>query len=93
MRLSKATVYRLMRDHEIQAVRFGRTYRISEAAVADYTLVRFSGTAMDVKFKICLDGQGWIAQQTNSRFTSQIRVRSSLQCTTAADAGVLARIS
>ena len=36
MRLSRATVYRLMKDHEIQAVRFGRTYRIPETAVADY---------------------------------------------------------
>lgn len=36
MRLSRATVYRLMRDHELQAVRFGRTYRIPEAAVAEY---------------------------------------------------------
>lgn len=36
MRLSRATVYRLMRDEEIPAVRFGRSYRIAEAAVADY---------------------------------------------------------
>lgn len=36
MRLSRATVYRLMRDHEIMAVRFGRSYRIPEAAVAEY---------------------------------------------------------
>jgi len=36
MRLSRATVYRLMRDQEIAAVRFGRSYRIPEAAVAEY---------------------------------------------------------
>jgi excisionase family DNA binding protein len=36
MRLSKATVYRLVQAHEIPAVRFGRSYRVAEAAVADY---------------------------------------------------------
>jgi excisionase family DNA binding protein len=36
MRLSKATVYRLVQAQEIPAVRFGRSYRVAEAAVADY---------------------------------------------------------
>lgn len=36
MRLSKATVYRLVQAQEIPAVRFGRSYRVTEAAVADY---------------------------------------------------------
>lgn len=36
MRLSKATVYRLMQAGEIPAVRFGRSYRVSEAAVSEY---------------------------------------------------------
>jgi excisionase family DNA binding protein len=36
MRLSKATVYRLMQAQELPAVRFGRSYRVTEAAVADY---------------------------------------------------------
>ena len=36
MRLSKTTVYRLMQAGAIPAVRFGRSYRVSEAAVSDY---------------------------------------------------------
>lgn len=36
MRLSKATVYRLMQAQEIPAVRFGRSYRIARAAIDDY---------------------------------------------------------
>lgn len=35
-RLSKATVYRLVRAGQIPAVRFGRSYRVSEAAVDEY---------------------------------------------------------
>lgn len=35
-RLSKATVYRLVQTQEISAVRFGRSYRVTEAAVADF---------------------------------------------------------
>ena len=36
IRLSKMTVYRLVQSHDIEAVRFGRQYRVSEEAVADY---------------------------------------------------------
>jgi excisionase family DNA binding protein len=35
-RLSKATVYRLVRTGRIPAVRFGRSYRVTEAAVDEY---------------------------------------------------------
>jgi excisionase family DNA binding protein len=35
-RLSKATVYRLVRTGRLRAVRFGRSYRISESEVAVY---------------------------------------------------------
>ncbi|MET1088932.1 MAG: helix-turn-helix domain-containing protein [Arthrobacter sp.] len=35
-RLSKATVYRLVRAGRIPAVRFGRSYRVTEAAVHEY---------------------------------------------------------
>lgn len=35
-RLSKATVYRLVQAHKIPAVRFGRSYRVTEAAVDEY---------------------------------------------------------
>lgn len=35
-RLSKATVYRLVRAGRIRAVRFGRSYRVTEAAVDEY---------------------------------------------------------
>jgi excisionase family DNA binding protein len=36
MRVSTATVYRLVKVREIPAVRFGRSYRISQRAVDDY---------------------------------------------------------
>ncbi|VXB04502.1 conserved hypothetical protein [Arthrobacter sp. 9AX] len=36
MRVSTATVYRLVKVREIPAVRFGRSYRISEREVGDY---------------------------------------------------------
>ena len=36
LRVSKMTVYRLVRAHTLAAVRFGKSYRISEQAVEDY---------------------------------------------------------
>lgn len=35
MRVSKMTVYRLVHSGELPAVRFGRSYRVPETAVAD----------------------------------------------------------
>lgn len=37
-RLSKATVYRLVRAGHMPAVRFGRSYRVTESDVDDYIL-------------------------------------------------------
>lgn len=36
MRVSKMTVYRLVHAGEMPAVRFGRSYRVPEAAVENY---------------------------------------------------------
>lgn len=36
MRVSKMTVYRLVRAHALASVRFGRSYRIPENAFAEY---------------------------------------------------------
>ncbi|MEZ2392010.1 helix-turn-helix domain-containing protein [bacterium RCC_150] len=36
LRVSKMTVYRLVQAHAIQAVRFGRSYRVPESAVESY---------------------------------------------------------
>ena len=36
LRVSKMTVYRLVRANTLAAVRFGKSYRISKQAVADY---------------------------------------------------------
>ena len=36
MRVSKMTVYRLVHSGEMPAVRFGRSYRVPEAAVEQY---------------------------------------------------------
>lgn len=35
MRVSRMTVYRLVHSGELPAIRFGRSYRIPESAVAD----------------------------------------------------------
>lgn len=45
MRLSKATIYRLVQAQELSAVRFGRSYRVSEEAVADY--IAKAGSSQD----------------------------------------------
>ena len=36
LRVSKMTVYRLVRTHALASMRFGTSYRISEKAVEDY---------------------------------------------------------
>lgn len=36
LRVSKMTVYRLVQNHEIEAVRFGRLYRVPQDAVDAY---------------------------------------------------------
>ena len=36
MRVSKMTVYRLVKSKALAAVRFGKSYRIPESAVQDY---------------------------------------------------------
>jgi excisionase family DNA binding protein len=36
LRVSKMTVYRLVRAHALASVRVGKSYRISEKAVEDY---------------------------------------------------------
>lgn len=36
LRVSKMTVYRLVRAHALAAMRFGKSYRISEKAVEEY---------------------------------------------------------
>jgi excisionase family DNA binding protein len=36
MRVSKMTVYRLVRDHALASVRIGRSYRIPENALEEY---------------------------------------------------------
>ena len=36
LRVSKMTVYRLVKSHALASVRFGKSYRIPESAVEDY---------------------------------------------------------
>ena len=38
MRVSKMTVYRLVHEGELPAVRFGRSYRVPEQAVKEYLI-------------------------------------------------------
>ncbi|CAH0157772.1 Putative DNA-binding protein Rv0500A [Arthrobacter sp. Bi83] len=45
MRVSKMTVYRLVRAHALASVRFGNSYRIPENAVEEY--IRKAGDSAD----------------------------------------------
>ena len=45
MRVSKMTVYRLVHNGELPAVRVGRSYRVPEQAVHDYLRDSFVETA------------------------------------------------
>jgi len=48
MRVSAMTVYRLVQSGELPAVRFGRSYRIPEAAVVDLVQLPARDTSRDV---------------------------------------------
>ena len=45
MRVSKMTVYRLVHNGELPAVRVGRSFRVPESAVHDYLRHSFVDTA------------------------------------------------
>ncbi|MDA2986273.1 MAG: helix-turn-helix domain-containing protein [Candidatus Nanopelagicales bacterium] len=45
MRVSKMTVYRLVHNGELPAVRVGRSFRVPEQAVSDYLRDSFVETA------------------------------------------------
>ena len=45
LRVSKMTVYRLVKSHALAAVRFGKSYRIPETAVEEY--IRQAGNPAD----------------------------------------------
>ncbi|MGC1206818.1 MAG: helix-turn-helix domain-containing protein [Ornithinimicrobium sp.] len=45
MRVSKMTVYRLVHNNELPAVRVGRSFRVPAAAVQDYLSESYHGTA------------------------------------------------
>ncbi len=49
MRVSKMTVYRLVHSGELPAVRFGRSYRVPESAVAGLVQCAFVEGAADHK--------------------------------------------
>lgn len=48
MRVSAMTVYRMVQSGELPAVRFGRSYRIPEAAVIDLVQLPAHDTSRDV---------------------------------------------
>ncbi|MBO9577531.1 MAG: helix-turn-helix domain-containing protein [Microbacteriaceae bacterium] len=48
MRVSVMTVYRMVQSGELPAVRFGRSYRIPEAAVVDLVTIPGAGTNRNV---------------------------------------------
>ncbi|WP_293782154.1 helix-turn-helix domain-containing protein [uncultured Aeromicrobium sp.] len=41
MRVSKMTVYRLVHSGELEAIRVGRSFRVSEQALSDYLAKSF----------------------------------------------------
>lgn len=45
MRVSKMTVYRLVHNAELPAVRVGRSFRVPEDAVHEYLRSSYMGTA------------------------------------------------
>ncbi len=45
MRVSKMTVYRLVHNDELPAVRVGRSFRVPQRAVHDYLSESYHGTA------------------------------------------------
>ena len=45
MRVSKMTVYRLIHNGDLPAVRVGRSFRVPESAVHDYLKTAFIDTA------------------------------------------------
>ncbi|CAN5385133.1 helix-turn-helix domain-containing protein [soil metagenome] len=45
MRVSKMTVYRLVHNEELPAVRVGRSFRVPQQAVHDYLSDSYHGTA------------------------------------------------
>ncbi len=45
MRVSKMTVYRLVHNEELSAVRVGRSFRVPQQAVHDYLSDSYHGTA------------------------------------------------
>lgn len=45
MRVSKMTVYRLVHNEELPAVRVGRSFRVPQQAVHDYLSNAYHGTA------------------------------------------------
>ena len=48
MRVSAMTVYRMVQSGELPAIRFGRSYRIPEAAVVELVQRPSSGTVSNV---------------------------------------------
>lgn len=60
-RLSKATVYRLVRTRKITAVQFGRSYRVTEAAVDEF--IARAGSAKDMP----LTRTDWLRAPPNIR--------------------------
>lgn len=47
MRVSKMTVYRLVHSGELPAIRFGRSFRVPESAVADALNNHIADSAAD----------------------------------------------
>ena len=49
MRVSKMTVYRLVHSGELPAVRFGRSFRVQEAAVEELIRASYEAARADVQ--------------------------------------------
>ena len=45
LRVSKMTVYRLLKSGELESARVGRCFRVPEQAVSEYLRAAFAGTA------------------------------------------------
>ena len=57
MRVSKMTVYRLVHNGELPAVRVGRSFRVPEQAVHDYLRLAYGMRVQEVVLLLCLDAR------------------------------------
>ena len=70
MRVSKMTVYRMVHSGELPAIRFGRSFRVPESAVAAVAARTASPTSADAPSSTISDRPGRLIRGIFPRFCS-----------------------